>query len=178
MKKYSNVHQLGFIVKDMEKAMDYYGKIYHIKKWYGVVNEPQGKLYYKGKEFSDDGYDMRLGYCGKTEIELITTNAEENIYTEFLKKCGEGLHHISFFVKDVKKSIAEYEQLGFEVVQNGTINGKSMISEFAYMRQKGDEGFENIVEVCSVKTKGGLSMTRKSWNIGFGVVTGDLYKAK
>lgn len=177
MKQYSNVHQLGFIVKDMAQAMEKYGKIYKITKWYGVVNQPKGKLFYKGEEFTDEGYDMRLGYCGKTEIELITTSAAKNIYTDFLDACGEGLHHISFFVKDINKAIAEYEQQGFEVVQNGTINGKSMVSKFAYMRQKGDEGFTNIVEVCSVSTKGGISLTRNKNNIGLGVLTGDLYKA-
>ena len=31
---YPFVHQLGFVVRDMEKAMEEYGKIYHIKKWY------------------------------------------------------------------------------------------------------------------------------------------------
>ena len=44
--KFKRVHQLGYVVEDMEKAMDEYGKIYGIKKWYRAVNNPVGQLYY------------------------------------------------------------------------------------------------------------------------------------
>lgn len=177
MKKFSRVHQLGFVVRDMDKAMYEYGRIYKIKKWYGVVNNPKGKLYYKGKEFTDEGYDMRIGYSGATEIELITTAVGDNIYGGFLSKCGEGLHHVSFFVRNIAPYVEEYKKMGFEIIQNGTINGKTLITKFAYL-SKPDEGYTRIVEFSEVKTKGGLSLGRNRFNIGLGALTGNLYKVK
>ncbi len=177
MRGYSRVHQLGFVVRDLEKAMSEYGKIYKVKKWYGVINNPQGDLFYKGQKFTDDGYDMRIGYSGSTEIELITTAREDNIYGTFLKQCGEGLHHISFFVKDIRPYVEEYKKMGFEVLQNGTVNGKTMNTNFAYLQIPG-EGFTRIVEFSDVKTKGGMTLSRNRYNIGIGTLTGDLYRIK
>ena len=131
--KFKRVHQLGYVVEDMDKAMDEYGKIYGIKAWYRAVNEPVGQLYYKGQPFTDPGYDVVLGYCGKTEIELITTGGAENIYTAFIRAHGYGLHHFCFFVRDIKPYVAEYEKRGWVVTQNGVINGKSTKSHFAYL---------------------------------------------
>lgn len=175
MKGFPRVHQLGFVVRDMERAMQEYGNIYRIKQWYRPVNEPQGKLYYRGQRFSDSGYDMRIGYCGSTEIELITTAAKENIYTTFLEECGEGLHHISFFVSDIDRYVDTYKNLGFEVIQNGTINGKSMCTRFAYLAIPGEHS-TRIVEFSEVKA-GKLALSRNRFNIRLGVLTGNLTKA-
>ncbi len=174
MSGFSNVHQLGFVVADLAQAMKEYGEIYRIKQWYGVVNEPRGPLFYKGRPFEDDGYAMAIGYCGRTEIELITTAAKENIYTGFLREHGPGLHHVSFFVRDIGEWVERYKARGFEVVQNGETNGKTMKARFAYMRRAGDERGD-IVEFCDVHA-GKIPLRRAAWNIGLGVLTGDLVK--
>lgn len=147
MKKYKMVNQLGFVVPNMEEGMDKYGAVYNIKKWYRPVNEPQGELFFEGKPFQDPGYDMAIGYCGKTEIELITVGeGMDNLYSRFLKQNpAGGLHHISFFVKDLDKWIEEYKAKGFEVTQNGLVNGTHSKCRFAYMTRPGD-GFGCIVE--------------------------------
>ncbi|MEA4912268.1 MAG: VOC family protein [Oscillospiraceae bacterium] len=174
MKRFSNVHQLGFVVEDLQEAMKEYGARYRVKRWYGVVNEPQGALFYKGKPFADSGYAMAIGYCGRTEIELITTAAQENIYTEFLRAHGPGLHHVSFFVRDIDAWVPQYEALGYEVVQNGVTNGKTMKARFAYMRRT-DQPNGDIIEFCDVHA-GRLPLTRTRWNIALGALTGDLVR--
>lgn len=177
MKRYPRVHQLGFVVRDLDTAMTEYGEIYGIRKWYAVVNDPPGKIYFRGREIRDEGYDMRVGYCGSTEIELITTSLKDNIYGLFLEQCGEGLHHVSFFVRRIEPYVDKYRKLGFEVVQNGEVNGKSMITKFAYMAKPG-ENFTRVVEVQDVRTKSGLRLGRNRFNIGFGVLTGDLRRVR
>lgn len=169
---YAHVHQLGFVVEDMKAAIREYGAIYKVKKWYRPVNSPQGELFYKGERFEDSGYEMAIGFSGKTEIELITTAAKENIYTGFLRENGPGLHHISFFVKDLDAAVREYEGLGFEVTQNGSINGKSMLTRFAYMTKPG-RGYGNIVEFSEV-SMGGMKVMRSPANMWFGVLTGNV----
>ena len=110
MSKYNRVHQLGFVVPDMEAAMDFYGAVYGVKRWYRPVNEPQGELFFEGRPFSDPGYDMAIGYCGKTEIELITVGKVDNLYSRYLaQNPAGGLHHISFFVRNLDAWVEEYK---------------------------------------------------------------------
>lgn len=175
MKSYKRVHQIGFIVEDLEKAMKEYSEIYHIKSWFRAVNDPPGKIFYKGKEIEDKGFDAIIGYCGKTEIELITSTAEENIYTTFLREQGPGIHHICFFVKNIDKSISEYEKKGFEVLQYGEMVGKSMISRYVYLVKPGEK-FSRIVELGESKLYGKLSITRRKPLLWLGTLTGDTQK--
>jgi catechol 2,3-dioxygenase-like lactoylglutathione lyase family enzyme len=116
---YPRIHQLGFVVEDLEKAMPEYSRMYNVRTWYRAVNEMKEAMYYKGKAIRDDGFDLVIGYCGRTEIELIVSTAKENYLREFSSENGPGLHHISYFVSDLDKAIKEYTDMGFEVIQNG-----------------------------------------------------------
>lgn len=176
MKRYKRVNQLGFVVPDMEEGMKKYGEIYKIKKWYRPVNEPQGELFFEGKPFKDPRYDMAIGYCGKTEIELITVGDVDNLYSRFLKiNPNGGLHHISFFVKDLAKWIEEYKALGFEVTQNGVVNGKHSKCYFAYMTKKGDN-LGCIVEGAELRLGKMRLKSRNAFSLKLGLLTKDTIK--
>ena len=172
MLKYPFVHQLGFVVKDMESAMDEYAEIYGIKRWYRAGKHAEDEMYYRGKRIVDTGFDLIIGYCGKTEIELITTGAESSIYADFLKEHEQGLHHISFFVKDLDKHIAVMKKHGFEVVQSGYMTGKSVRTDYAYMARP-NEGYGRIVEFSSSKMFGRIPLIRGRWNMWAAVLTGN-----
>ncbi len=169
---YPYVHQLGFVVRDMEKAMEEYGRIYHIKTWYRAAKRPDDEMFYMGKRIVDPGFDLIVGYCGKTEIELITTGAQESIYANFLKEGREGLHHVSFFVNDLDAAVEEYKGYGFQVVQNGYMTGTTERTYYAYMA-KPEEGFGRIIEFSSTVFFGKLPLQRAHWNMLGGVLTGN-----
>lgn len=166
-----SVDQIGFIVDDMEKAMREYGAIYHIKHWFRAVNTPPGKIFYNGEEIQDPGFDACIGYCGRTEIELITTSHPDNLYGAFLREQGPGLHHFCFFVKDINKVIKEYEAQGFNVIQRGSMNGKHMVSYYAYLVKPGEK-FSRIVELGETKL-GPISLRRTPLRLWLGILTGD-----
>ncbi|MBR3358419.1 MAG: VOC family protein [Solobacterium sp.] len=174
---YSHVHQLGFVVRDMEKAMEEYGKIYHIKTWYRAGKRLDDEMYYMGKRIADPGFDLIVGYCGNTEIELITTTADEGLYAAFLKEGREGLHHVSFFVNDLAAAVKEYEGYGFQVVQNGYMTGKTERTYYAYMARPG-EGAGRIIEFSSTVFFGRLPLQRNRRNMFAGVLTGNAEVAK
>ena len=176
--KYSMVNQLGFVVPDMEKGMDFYGAAYNIKKWFRPTNDPHGELFFKGKPFEDEKYDMALGYCGRTEIELITVGDVDNLYSRYLKmNPAGGLHHISFFVRDLDKWIEEYKAKGYEVTQNGVVNGKRSKCRFAYMTRPDNE-LGCIVEGAELSL-GKLRLPgRGLWSLILGLRTGDTTKLR
>jgi catechol 2,3-dioxygenase-like lactoylglutathione lyase family enzyme len=149
-RKYARIHQLGFIVEDMDQAIREYSNIYHIKRWYRALNEIQDQIYYRGKTIKDDGLDLVIGYTGNLEIELITSTAEENIYVNFLRENGPGLHHIAYFVSNLDDAVQDYMAIGFEVVQNGRMGNGTVVTDFAYLRQPHTR-FGNIVELSETR---------------------------
>jgi hypothetical protein len=175
--RYPRVHQLGFVVDNMQKAMEEYGQIYHIKKWYRAGRTPDDDMYYMGEKIKDEGFDLIIGYCGVTEIELITTKAKKSLYANFLHEQGPGLHHISFFCTNLKKCLNEYRKLGFEVVQNGYLQGKTIRTEYAYLVKPGEK-YSRIVEFSASKMFGIIPIIRSRWNVWMGLLTGDAERIK
>lgn len=178
MSKYNRVHQLGFVVPDMEAAMDFYGAVYGVKRWYRPVNEPQGELFFEGRPFSDPGYDMAIGYCGKTEIELITVGKVDNLYSRYLaQNPAGGLHHISFFVRNLDAWVEEYKAKGFRVTQNGLVNGKRSKCRFAYMTRPA-EGLSCIVEGAELRLGRLRLPSRGPLSFRLGLLTGDTLRLR
>lgn len=173
MGKYSCVNQLGFVVPDLKEAMRLYGKIYGVKRWYHPINKPVGESYFEGKPYNDPEFDIAIGYCGKTEIELIHVGKVDNLYSRFLKeRPAGGLHHISFFVKDLDAWIEEYRQMGFELSQNGVTNGRSTKCRYAYMTRP-EQGLGCIVEAAEMNM-GKITMgSRGAFSMWLGLFTGD-----
>lgn len=168
---YKRVNQLGYVVKDMAAAQAEYGRQYHIRHWFRATDDPPGEIFYRGKKICSDGFSLYIGYCGKTEIELITSPKDENMYSVCLAERGAGFNHISFFVPDLDKCVAEYRSLGYEVIQSGKMNGKTAVTRYAYMA-KPEEGYSNIVEFGETKI-GKITMTRIGWKLWIGNLTGD-----
>lgn len=167
MKEYRRVNQLGFVVRDLDRALKEYAQIYHIKQWYRAGKKPGDPMKYHGKSFKDPGFDLIIGYCGDTEIELITTGAEHSLYADFLAEGNEGLHHVSLFVLNLKKSIKEFESMGFEIVQEGCMDQGLSKAPYAYMAKPG-EGYGRIIELQVTKLFGVIPVTRNRLNLWLG----------
>ena len=68
---------------------------------------------------------VRIFYGGKgtTKIELIETSGDKNIYDRFYEKHGEAVHHVMYMTKDLDKTVREFSDNGFQVLQDATITG-------------------------------------------------------
>ncbi len=86
---------------------------------------------FRGKE---QGYAMRLAICnvGRVQYELIEPVEGPNSYEEFLDECGEGLHHLGYFVKDIDAEIQAMESKGFPLLQSGRGMGVEGDGAYAY----------------------------------------------
>lgn len=74
---------------------------------------------------------VALAYAGDLQLELIQPVRGASIYTEFLDRCGPGLHHLCFEVDDMSVARAAAEADGLPVVQAGSMMAGAM--EFAYV---------------------------------------------
>jgi len=121
---YPRLWDTAVLVKDLDKT------IKRIKELgIGEIIEgggpPEGAegLFYKGKPLQGN-MKACIVRIGNMSLEFIQPDDGPNPWSEFLKKKGEGIHHIGFQVKDVEKEINRLTGLGAEVPFYGKINGK------------------------------------------------------
>ena len=116
---FSKVDQIGIVVKDVEKYVKFYEKVFGVEPFPTVesaINSAKLKFVF----FELD----------EVEIELIQVVEGESIHSRFLEERGEGIHHLGFFVKDLEKELARLEKEGIKVLVRGEVLGTV---KFAYL---------------------------------------------
>jgi len=94
---------IGIAVKDLDQAMKLYREAFGIEP--DLVYESS---YTKAK--------IAFFPIGEVRIELIQPVNPESVVGKFLEKKGEGIHHVSYRVKDVDRSLAELEKKGVQLI--------------------------------------------------------------
>jgi len=167
------ISQLGIVVENVERAIEFYSEFLGIKPWYrGMIAEKE--TLYRGNEIKLN-LDIVLAYSGKLMIELIQVlDGDKNIYSEHLDKYGEGLHHIGIEVTDFDEKMAVASDLGIKVLQSGFIKSKGgAITKYAYFDTVDLCGY--IVELIETRLFGfpvGMSQLMMS----LGCLLGDVSK--
>lgn len=97
------LHHIGKVVKDLEEARKYYKETFGLDSIGETVIDPIQKV---------EVLLINTGYGDEVTIELICPTGEDSPIYKFLKKNGEGLHHLSYQVEDIQKSIKELREKG------------------------------------------------------------------
>jgi glyoxalase/bleomycin resistance protein/dioxygenase superfamily protein len=118
--KERRIMQIGYVVKDIEKSIAEYSKRLGIGPWdiYTFCAPDLRDARYRGKPI-DHKFIIALVWNRTTQLELIQPLVGTNIYTEFLDRRGDGLHHIKEWVGDCQKELEEYRKRGIDVIQSG-----------------------------------------------------------
>lgn len=122
-----DVSQIGIVVRDMDKAIEYYEKMLGLGPFIKPEIKYNEKFYY-GKSIDSIWI---MGFCslGPVELELIQPITSPTIYHDFLKEKGEGIHHLGFDVTEIDEKIALCKRIGIRVIQSG----RGSTSRFAYL---------------------------------------------
>jgi methylmalonyl-CoA/ethylmalonyl-CoA epimerase len=114
---FSNLHHIGLIVKDLEKAVKYYESIGMgpFKPFTALADTVVEQSSY-GDESVDFDFRIRLIEVGGTHIELIQPVKGKTVNSDFLAEHGEGVNHLAFLVDDVEAVKDDFTRKGFEVV--------------------------------------------------------------
>jgi methylmalonyl-CoA/ethylmalonyl-CoA epimerase len=118
--KERRIMQIGYVVKDVEKSVAEYSKLLGIGPWdiYTFCAPDLRDAIYRGKPI-DHKFIIALVWNRTTQLELIQPLVGTNIYTEFLNRRGDGLHHIKEWVDDCQKELEEYRKRGIDAIQSG-----------------------------------------------------------
>jgi hypothetical protein len=125
--------QLGIVVRSMEDALASWGAEGHFapgwRLWTYSPNTVE-ELIYRGQP---GRFSMRIALGGTApQVELIEPIDGPSIYHEWLQQHGPGLHHIGFYVSDLRASIARMVARGFPLAQSGVGTGRDGTGGFAY----------------------------------------------
>ncbi len=143
--KVSNLFQAGIVVRDIEKSMEEYKKIFGIDPWVvmEINSDTMIDLTYKGKP-SLFSFKIALAKLGEMQIELLQPVEGDNIYSDFLEEHGEGLHHLGHVrVDDIDEALEALEKAGFPCIQSG----RSSFMNYAYVDMTSILGY--VVELTS-----------------------------
>ncbi len=108
------VRQVCIVVKDIDRAIEYYTSTFGMGPFRTSDVDMEGVLLH-GKPINTK-IKVAFAESGPLQIELIQPVEGKNIYTEFLDSKGEGLHHLGFQVDDLDAMLAELAKEGIKPV--------------------------------------------------------------
>ncbi len=100
IKKFNHV---GLAVKDLDKALAFFGEIYG------------GRLIRRDR-YEDQQFETALLGLGDARLELIASLAPESFIARFIEDRGEGIHHMSLEVDQFEQVIEGFRAKGLKVL--------------------------------------------------------------
>lgn len=135
--------QVGIIVKDIENSVKAWATFLGNEDIPDIMVASGSELNptkYKGKP-TDAKARLAFFQLDNITIELIEPIGGPSTWQEFLDTKGEGIHHIAFNIKGMKKQIKNFEANGIPMVQHGGWD----TGEYGYF--DGGNGLALIIEL-------------------------------
>jgi methylmalonyl-CoA/ethylmalonyl-CoA epimerase len=136
--------QFALVVFDLERAVRDVDVLLGAGPWRGYVFDA-GTV--EGRRYLSEPADWSVRLVlndRRPQLELIEPLAGPNIYSDWLGRRGEGLHHIAYAVESVNETTAQMAAAGHRVIQSGHSFGADGDGAFAYYDTAETLGF--IVE--------------------------------
>ncbi len=128
----SHIEHIGVAVKNLDEAVSFYENVLGLKC-------------YRVEQVEEQKVKTAFFKIGNTKIELLESTEPEGPIGKFIEKKGEGIHHISFAVKDIKKSLNEVESKGIRLINKEPVPGaENMLVSFLHPKST----FGVLTELC------------------------------
>jgi len=126
--------QIAWVTPDLDATETALTGLLGVRKWVRIpdVHFAPDTCSYLGRP-ADFVASISLSYLGYMQLELISPVPGENVYSDFLRESGPGLHHICMEAQSPWRfdaALAEAADHGAAVVQQGVMPGGI---QFAYV---------------------------------------------
>jgi Glyoxalase/Bleomycin resistance protein/Dioxygenase superfamily len=116
---FGDIRQNGYVVADIEEAMDYWGTVMGVGPWLYLEQAPIKEFSYRGAP-SDIDVSIALANAGPLQIELIQQrNDAPSMYRDFVDAGHSGLQHVAYWTETFDADLAAARERGLEVGQSG-----------------------------------------------------------
>ena len=126
------IEHIGIAVKDLEVSNTLYAKLF-------------GKSHYKIEAVESEGVKTSFFKVGDSKIELLEATNDDSPIAKYIRKRGEGVHHIAFAVDDIVAEISRLKQEGFIVLNEQPKKGADN-KLVVFLHPKSTNGV--LIELC------------------------------
>ncbi len=99
----NHISHVGIAVNDLEASVKLFASL--------LGREPEHR-----EEVPDQKVLTAMFGGGEAHIELLQATTPDSAIAKFLEKRGEGIHHISFDVDDIRSELARLDAAGFQLI--------------------------------------------------------------
>ena len=131
------VEHIGIAVKDLANANELFAKLFN-------------QAHYKVESVEGEGVSTSFFQVGEIKIELLEATDENSAIANFIKKRGEGIHHIAFEVEDIDTEIQRLQDEGFQLIHGSPKDGADN-KRICFLHPKSTNGV--LIELCQEKAK-------------------------
>jgi catechol 2,3-dioxygenase-like lactoylglutathione lyase family enzyme len=126
--------QIAWVTTDLDATETALTGLLGVRKWVRIPNVhfAPDSCSYHGKP-ADFVASISLSYLGDMQLELISPVSGQSVYSDFLRDCGPGLHHVCTEAESPEQFdalLAQAADNGASVVQQGVMPGGI---QFAYI---------------------------------------------
>ncbi len=143
-----NIRQNGYVVRDIDEAMDFWARAYGVRPFRVLRRIRPQQMVYRGQEVQPE-LSIALAYAGDFQIELIEQHDDvPSLYRDFIARAGCGLQHVGALTERYDDELARLRSASGEPVQTGVTLGGA---RYAYFDRGGGPGtcFE-LIELSPV----------------------------
>ncbi|QTL03567.1 VOC family protein [Aquabacter sp. L1I39] len=160
---FGEIRQAGYVVEDIEAAMDYWSRVLGIGPWFYNPRVPIVNYTYRGEPYEVHN-SVALANSGPLQMELIQIrNDAPSMYRDFLKAGRTGLQHVAYWTKNYDEDLARLLAQGFKPAMSGEVGEKG---RFIYFDTEYHPG--TVIELSEVAgPKGKLFKLIREASIGW-----------
>ena len=127
---FGQIRQLGYVVPDIEAAMDYWSKTLGVGPWYYNPRVPIVNYTYDGQSYEPHN-SVALANSGFVQVELIQTrNDVPSMYRDFLRAGRTGLQHVAYWTENYDADLERLLAQGFKPKMSGEVGERGRFIYF------------------------------------------------
>jgi len=129
------IEHIGIAVDNLTESIAYYEEVLGLKC-------------YSIEEVADQKVRTAFFKVGQTKLELLEATSEDSPIAKFIKKKGQGVHHIAFAVNDIEQQLKDVSQKGVQLIDQTARKGAEGL-DIAFLHPKSTFGV--LTELCENK---------------------------
>ncbi len=127
---FGEIRQLGYVVDDIEAAMDYWSRTLGVGPFFYKERVPIENYRYRGEAHTPHN-SVALANSGPLQIELIQTrNDAPSMYRDFRQAGHRGLQHVAYWTQSYDEDLTRLVAEGFMPVMSGEVGERGRFVYF------------------------------------------------
>ena len=128
----TKIDHIGIAVGDLDRTINFF------KETYGA------ELLWR-KIFEGQQLESAFIKLGESQFELSMSTDQDGVIAKFIEQRGEGIHHISLRVDNIKSTIKKLKEMGM------TLMGEASTNEFSVVFVHPKDNFGILIEIIERK---------------------------